>query len=263
MKKLLITFALVALSCPSVAAQNGPPAQAPGPFDEMGDIQISDWLARADNLAVELQSRPAAKGYIVAYGVPNKLPGWPSRRANQVRGYLIQSRGIDAGRLEVVYGGYRDAVTYQLWVVEPGAQIPVPPFDFAAALSREKTPFLFDSFQWFPLSPDEIYIEYGYRGYLEERGRYQAFVLALNSDPSLRGCVIAYASRGKRRGTDRRLAARIKRTIVTTNAVGAERIVALGGGARAQQTVELWIVPPGSPLPKPTPTARPARRGKR
>jgi len=263
MKRLLLTFALVACSCLTVAAQAGPPTQAPRPFDEMGDILISDWLARADSFAVELQNNPSAKGYIVAYGVPNKLPGWPFRRASQVKGYLVSARGIDAERIELVYGGYRDNVTYQLWIVDAGTQLPVPPFDFAAALAREKTPFLFDQFAWFPLSADDTGIESGYIGYLDERGRYEAFVLALRSDPGARGCVIAYAKRGNRRGTDRRLATRIKYTIVTTNAVGVERIVALGGGSRPQQEVELWIVPPGSPLPKPTPTRRPARRKKR
>ncbi|MCA1634774.1 MAG: hypothetical protein LC802_14045 [Acidobacteria bacterium] len=248
MKKLLLSFALVAFLCLTAAAQAGPPVQVPRPFDEMGDILISYWLARADNFAIELMNNPAAKGYIVAYGVPNKLPGWPFRRASQIKGYLVKSRGIDAERVGVVYGGYRDEVMYQLWIVH-----------FAAALSREKTPFPFDQFGWFPLSPAETDIEDGYIGYLDERGRYEGFALALRSDPSLRGCVIAYAARGNRRGTDRRLAARIKSTIVTTNAIGAERVVALGGGSRPGKTVELWIVPPGSPLPKPTPTRRPTR----
>ena len=235
-------------------------------YDECGDILISDWLARADNFAVELQNNPLAKGYIVAYGVPNNFPGWPARRAHHIRGYLVKGRGLDAARVEVVYGGYRDEVMYQLWIVQPGGQLPVPPFDFAAALAREKTPFLFDRFGWFPINPAETDIEYGYIGYLEEKGRYETFVHALQSDPALRGCVIAYPKRGARRGTDTRLAARIKRTILTTNAIGAERVVALGGGGHRHpyQTVELWLVPPGSAMPKPTRyVAPPKRRGSR
>jgi hypothetical protein len=263
MKRLLLTFALVVSFGVAAVAQTEPPAHPPGLFDELGDTLISDWLARADNLAVELQNRPAAKAYIVAYGVPNKLPGWPFRRANQVKGYLVQSRGIDAERIELVYGGYRDNVTYQLWVMDAGTPLPLPPFDFAAALAREKTPFLFDRFFWFPLSANDTGIESGYIGYLDEKGRYEAFVLALRSDPGLRGCITAYAARGNRRGTDRRLSIRVKRTILIMHNIGAERIVALAGGVRPHQTVELWIVPPGSTLPKPTPTARPARRRRR
>jgi hypothetical protein len=249
----------------SSTRQQQPSQTGARPFDEFGDVVISDWLARADNFAVELQNRPAARGYIVAYGVPNKLPGWPSRRANQIEGYLITARGLDAARVETVYGGYRDEVMYQLWVVEPGAQSPVPPFDFAAALAREKTPFLFDRFRWFPVSGAGSDIEDGYMGFLDEKGRYEAFVLALRSDPSLRGCVIAYPSRRDRRGADRRLAARIKRDILTAHAIGAERVVALAGGHRhPARTAELWVVPPGSPLPKPTRyVAPPERRASR
>jgi hypothetical protein len=43
-------------------------------IDAFGDIQISDFLARADNFAYELQSDPTAKGYVVAYVVVYKAP---------------------------------------------------------------------------------------------------------------------------------------------------------------------------------------------
>lgn len=263
MRRLLLTLAIVASSCFAVAAQSEATRSDPRPFDQFGDILISDWLARADNFVIELQNNPSARGYIVAYGVPNKLPGWPSRRAHQVMGYLVKARGIDPFRLEVVYGGYRDEVWYQLWVVGSGMEVPVRPFDFTLALSREKTPFLFDRFFWFPLNENDIGIESGYIGYLDERGRYEAFAEALRSDLGSRGCVIAYAGRGNRRGTDRRLAARVKMMVVTANGLGADRVAALAGGTRRQQTVELWLVPPGSALPKPTPDARPARRQRR
>jgi hypothetical protein len=246
---------------PRLSAPQQQPQSGARLFKEFGDIEISYWLALADYFAIELQNRPGAKGYVVAYGVPNKFPGWPFRRANQIKRYIVIARGLDAARVETVYGGYRDEVLYQLWVVEPGAQLPVPPFDFAAALAREKTPFLFDRFKWFPLDTAPTSIDYGYIGYLDEKGRYEAFVLALRSDPSLRGYVIAYATRRARRGTDSRIASRVKRDIVTTHAIGPQRITARAGGhRRPEQTVELWVVPPGSPLPKPTRYVAPPKR---
>lgn len=231
-------------------------------IDEFGDIQISDWLARADNFAIELQNSPGATGYIVAYGVPNKYPGWPLRRGYWVKGYLVTGRSIPAEHVEVVNGGYRDSVMFQLWLVEAGAQLPVQPFDLRAALVREKSPFLFDQFYVLDPSPS-LGIEDGYEGYLDVKGRFEPFVLALRADPAARGCVIAYATRRNRHGTDRQLAARTKRLISTTHAIGADRIVAVSGGLRKERTVELWIVPPGADLPKPTPTVRPARRKRR
>src|SRR5215207_3539077 len=128
-KRLCLCLVLLASRSHAATAQEAAQGGA-HKLDECGDIQISDWLARADNLAIELQNAPAAKGYIVAYGVPNKFPGWPLRRAYQVKGYLVASRGLEGARVEVVNGGYRDAVTFQMWVVEDGARLPLPAFDF-------------------------------------------------------------------------------------------------------------------------------------
>ncbi|HEX6623492.1 MAG TPA: hypothetical protein VF064_07245 [Pyrinomonadaceae bacterium] len=262
MKKLCLSIVLLASLSHAATAQEAAQGGA-RKIDECGDIQISDWLARADNFAIELQNAPAAKGYIVAYGVPNKFPGWPLRRAYQIKGYLIAGRGLQAERVEVVNGGYRDAVMFQLWVVESGAQLPLPPFDLGAALSRERTPLLFDRFYPHDTQPSTD-IDAGYEGYLDAiKARFEPFAQALRSDPAARGCVIVYSSHRDRRGADRRLAARQKRQILTTHSLDPARVAALAGGRRNSRAVELWIVPPGSPLPKPTPTARPARRRRR
>lgn len=261
---LLSTLLLAALSC-HLRAQATMTAQSGARLiDEFGDVLISDWLARADNFAIELQTSPTTKGYIVAYGAPNKFPGWPLRRAYQLKGYLIEARGLDAARVEVINGGYRDDVRFQLWVVEAGSQLPVPPFDFGAALSRERTPLLFDRFYPYD-TPPSTDIGEGYEGYLDLiKGRFEPFALALRSDPAARGCVIVYAAHRDRRGVDAKLAARQKLKILTNHSLDPARVVALAGGRRKGRSVELWIVPPGSPLPKPTPEARPARRrGKR
>lgn len=233
-------------------------------IDEFGDILVSDWLARLDNYAVELHSNPTAKGYVVAYIAPNKPPGWPLRRASWARGYLVNGRGIDESRVEVFNGGYRDnAPRYELWVVPPGSNLPVKPFDYGAELAREKRAYLFDSYRYFVLDPNETGIENGYIGYLDEKGRHAPYVEALRLDPAARGCVIAYRTRRGRPGSDRALAAHVMLNILKHHALAPDRVVAVAGGVRPSQTVEYWIVPPGSPLPKPSPEAGPARRARR
>ncbi|HYH86721.1 MAG TPA: hypothetical protein VEX60_14815 [Pyrinomonadaceae bacterium] len=260
MKRTLFTLLIVAASCITVFAQDGQERQNPFQVDAFGDILISDFLARADHFAIEIQNNPSAKAYIVAYIVPNKFPGFPLRRANWARGYLMRGRGIDSGRVEVINGGYRDEVRFEFWLTDSDSKPPVTPFDFSAALSREKKPFLFDRI-YYPLpSPDETGIESGYIGYLDEEGWYEPFVTALRSDPASRGCVIAYAASRNRRGSDRVMAASVKRAIMRTHAIGADRIVPIAGGRRPHKGVELWIVPPGAELPKPSPTVRPKKR---
>lgn len=232
-------------------------------IDQFGDIQVSDYLARLDNFAIELQNNPSATGYVVAYIVPNNFPGWPLRRANWARGYLVRGRGIEEGRVEVFNGGYRDSVAFEFWMVAPGGKLPVAPFDYGAELSREKGAYLFDRYSYFDLDPDDTGIESGYIGYLDEKGRHASYVEALRLDPAARGCVIAYRTRRGRRGSDRALAAHVKLSILKHHALAADRVVAVGGGVRERQVVEYWIVPPGAPLPRPTPEPTPARRRRR
>ena len=256
--RMVRTFA--AALCLVIAAGAAGQAQTPEggarKVDGFGDIQDSDWLARLDNFAVALQNSPGSKGYVVASYVRHKFPGWPLRRANWAVGYLVETRGIPHDRLSIINGGFADDITYELWLAEAGAELPVKPFDPSLMMSGEKNPLLFDRF--FIYGPKYQY-EVNYESYLSLKGRYEPFATVLNSDPGLRGCVIAYTKSRQRSGADRRLAARIKRELTSAHAVGVSRVAALGGGRRAEQTVELWLVPPGSPLPKPTP-AKTARR---
>lgn len=257
MKKLLTILLLLLASAAEPHARQQPAARL---IDSFGGINISDFLARADNFAIELQNAPTAKGYVVAYIVPNRLPGFSLGRAYWARGYLVNGRGVEAGRVEVVNGGYSDEPKFELWLADAGAKLPVEPFDLGAMLMRERTPFLFQSYDYYPPSELGTGIESGYIGYLDEADWYTPFVSALRSDKAARGCVIAYATRRNRRGSDRALAALVKRNIMRTHAVGADRIVPVAGGLRPRRHVELWIVPPGAALPRPTPDARPARR---
>lgn len=265
MRRLLTTLLLLVLTAAAAPARQQPAAGGARLIDRFGQIQISDFLARADNFAAELQSNPAAKGYVVVYIVPNRLPGFPLRRAQWARGYLVNGRGIDPSRVEVIDGGYSDVdeVKFELWLAEADAKPLVAPFDLGALVIREKSPFLFDRYDYYPPSAMGTGIENGYIGYLDEAGWFAPFVSALRSDPAARGCVIAYATPRDRRGSDRMLAALVKRRIMRTHAIGPDRIVPVAGGQRPHQLVELWLVPPGAALPTPSPATRPTQRRRR
>jgi hypothetical protein len=107
----------------NVLAQALPPVLA-RKFDEFPSIAYDDDKARFDNFAIELQNNPDAQGYIISYGGRTSRAGQAERLADRARSYLTQTRGVDASRLVTVNGGYRDADTYELWVVPQGAQAP-------------------------------------------------------------------------------------------------------------------------------------------
>ena len=162
---------------------------------------------------------------------------------------MAGARGIAPGRLQVINGGFYDEPWYDLQPFPADRPPPFTAFDPAQLMSGEKNPLLFDRFVIYDPS------EYGldYESYLSLKGRYEPLATVLNADRASRACIIGYMKKGNRRGTDRRLAARIKRQMATAHPVDLSRVVALGGGRRDERMVELWLVPPGSELPKPTP----------
>ena len=61
-------------------------------FDEFGDIQPSNLIARLDNLAVMLSDEPNSKAFLIVYRTRRDLAGLSSRYAHRMKGYLIESR---------------------------------------------------------------------------------------------------------------------------------------------------------------------------
>lgn len=114
-------------------------------FDEMGQLYCDDAKARLDHFAIQLQQEPGAKGYIIFYGGKTYLRGVYNRKAKRyvnvkllpIRGeaqlriapwkdYLINSRGVEESKIEVIDGGYRHEFTVEFWIMPSGAKPPPP-----------------------------------------------------------------------------------------------------------------------------------------
>lgn len=115
-------------SCTSTASCSTPVVQRAEAtkFDEYGNIAFNDEKARLDNFAIQLQNQPGAQGYIIAYGGRRGRAGEALRRAERAKDYLVNTRGIEAGRIVTVDGGYRETLTVELWIVPQGAEAPKP-----------------------------------------------------------------------------------------------------------------------------------------
>ncbi|MDQ3919889.1 MAG: PKD domain-containing protein, partial [Acidobacteriota bacterium] len=92
--------------------------------DEYGNIRFNDEKARLDNFAIELQNDPTSQGYLICYGGRRGRAGEAQARCDRAKNYLTTTRGIDAGRIMTVDGGYREDLTVELWVVPSGANPP-------------------------------------------------------------------------------------------------------------------------------------------
>ncbi len=98
-----------------------PPKPEPQKFDEYGNIRFNDEKARLDNYAIQLQNQPGSAGTIIVYGT---CAGEGQQRGDRAKDYLVNTRGIEAGRITVVDGGCRSDLTVQLWIVPAGADAP-------------------------------------------------------------------------------------------------------------------------------------------
>jgi len=107
-------------SCSTQVRQGIQPARK---FDEYGDIRFNDEKARLDNYAIELQNQPGSTGTIVVFG---SCTGEAQARADRAKDYLVNTRGIDSGRLTTVDGGCREDLVVELWIVPTGAAAPTP-----------------------------------------------------------------------------------------------------------------------------------------
>ena len=93
-------------------------------FDECNSCSLNDQKARLDNLVVELQNDPSTRAYIIAYGGRMSPLGQSQKLMSRAREYLVSHRGIDASRLTVVNGGFREEDSVELWLVPSGAAAP-------------------------------------------------------------------------------------------------------------------------------------------
>jgi hypothetical protein len=95
-------------------------------FDICRNCSYDDQKARLDNLAVELQNDPSTTTYVIAYGGRASAVGQADRLLARARDYLVTQRGINASRIVIINGGFREEDNVELWLVPQGATPPQP-----------------------------------------------------------------------------------------------------------------------------------------
>lgn len=263
------------------APQNTPVARK---IDEFGDILYSDLIARLDNLAIELQNEPNARGFLIAYRTRRDLPGLSNRLALGMRSYLVNERGISAERIIAVDGGVASCLTRELWIAPVGTA-PTPRSDaYSNEITNTVSARKFDEF-YFSLPHDDIEADAPRRETGHPVDLLESFVTALRRQPRAQAYVIAYAQydsydwdeyfpngqvrRTRRRtrldppGTAQMMLRTERNHLIRTFGIAPSRIRLVNGGYRRSRQIELWIVPRGEHAPIPTPNAFPRRRNNR
>lgn len=111
---LLVLFSFSATS----SADASSAVDTPRPLDVYGRLSCVEEKARLDNVARALIEHPRLTGVVVIYGGRNDTKrGEALARLFGIRDYLVMSR-VDAHRIVLLNGGYRESLEVQLWGIE-------------------------------------------------------------------------------------------------------------------------------------------------
>jgi fructose-bisphosphate aldolase class 1 len=117
-----VAFALAPIVCPAQISQTADARK----YDEFLNINCEDEMARLDNFAIELQYYTGLDAYVIVYAGRVSRINEAMARAQRIRLYLVKNRHIEARRVVLVNGGYREESAVELWLLPRGARPPVP-----------------------------------------------------------------------------------------------------------------------------------------
>lgn len=102
---------------------------SPEHFDMFESKSFDDDKARFDNYVIRVQQIPDSQAYIVMYQGTDKesvARGDVDKLSKRALDYLVRAKGLDPRRIQITKWGTKNKTTYELWIIPPGAQPPVP-----------------------------------------------------------------------------------------------------------------------------------------
>lgn len=251
----LLIFVAFLFSCAQiVSAQSDAKA---GLFDSWGRINSEDHSARLDNVATALQNSSGLRAFIICYGPEGESSGSGKGILNVMQDYLVNSRGIDPGRLELIYGGrYKDPSMprIEVWLVPYGAAAPESAqFNNTPAKLRGKVE---EYLRW-----DET-PEVDECGCGPPQGYFERAALAdsLQAQASDLVYIVAFSLKDSAPGTWRRVAEDESASLLRYG-IKPDRIKLIFGGAAPKKEaednedssalakIEIWVMPKDAPPP--------------
>lgn len=211
--------------------------------DVDSSVRGCDHGARLDNFAIYLQNDPLATGYVIAYGPPGEGSGTADYRLEVTKDYFVNSRGLEAERIQTVNGGrYKKTGEsfVELWLVPPGAEAPRPAEyrndagEFKGKYSESEA---WDGFEWGEAMGPPV-----------GDSRLAGFADVLKSQPGLRGYVVVLQGEESAPGAWRRVSAR-EVDALKRYGVAEERVRVIFAGYGKGLKLQLWALPKDAPPP--------------
>ena len=188
-------------------------------------------MAHLDLLAVALNKEPNSRAYLVAYSHSSVAPGDFLMRIYGYQDYLVNMRGIEPGRVEIVLGGMKDKLYTELWLVPPGADAPKADSNFNPVPTL---PLKFDVS--YPDCPPEMTVHL-----YEVKDSLKFYAEALLANPAASARIVAYS---RSRSKAARMARELKQSLMRNQSINGARVSTQAISRRRKcSEVELWLMP--------------------
>lgn len=259
--KLLVAFAICSASALPIAA--GEKRFEPRKFVEYSKCKRtqptasncqnseSEW-ALLDGVGNLLKSDLSVNAYLVGYSGRDSLFGSGIVHANYARN-LLRRWVADDTRVRAVYGGRRENLTIEIWIVSDFLSVPesTPTVPFEPTSSRTTQKYFEYRHPYVDRATMEMFSEYQH---LNQPAFLDGLAVLLERDTNARTYIVAYDGKRDRAGTAYKLAESDRYYLAKESNIHSERVVLVKGGRRENRMVELWIVPEGGVPPKLPPT---------
>jgi hypothetical protein len=122
-KAPFLTLSVVLLVCTAALASSDTRSRK---FDEFSGANWEDAMARLDNFYIALKNEPSSIGVFILYGGRRSRRNEAQAWGHCLKDYIVNRRGINANRIVIVNGGYRDSLTVEVWQSVSKKYIPTP-----------------------------------------------------------------------------------------------------------------------------------------
>jgi hypothetical protein len=191
-------------------------------------------MAYLDLLAKELGDDSSLRGVLIGYRKSDLSPGAFLRRVYGYEYYLVNMRGIDSDRIQIIEGDVKPQTFTEMWLVPAGAPPPVADSQLNLV---PKLPLQFDVA--FPDCPSEMTV------YLEEMADYLRFYArAMLANRTVTAKIVAYPGRRSTVRKVARIASQARSQLAANYHIDGKRVVTITRNRRRDcSQLELWLTP--------------------
>ena len=185
-----------------------------------------------DLLAKGLGDDPSSRAVLIGYRKSDLPPGTFLRRVHGYDYYLVNMRGIEPNRVEIIEGDVKDKTFTEMWLVPAGTQ---PPIADSRLNLVPRLPLEFDVA--YPDCPSEMTV------YLEDLAdSLRFYARALLANPNVSARIVAYPGRRVSVRTTMRIATHARAQLIANYHIDRKRIAALASYHRRHcSQLELWL----------------------